>query len=177
MDAVKQENIEQQKSYTKRIPDIRVLVYGKKWAELLEQHTYGVGPNVTPEFLIFPMHKPNFCLTEPVFREVAPKDATRDLYPILQNRSNQASVLITKLSFYTSIASVVLVDTDFLDTAIGQEILRNAKDNNIPAYAVGVSTPSSLIAPFYVKAIQYPQTVEEMRDLILATYYSKNREK
>lgn len=174
MDAVKQENSTNDKAYQRVTPSLRVLTYGKQWAGLLQKHNYS---KPSPDFLLLPMHQQGFCLSEAAFNEVRPEKTPREFLQILQDQSAQASVWVAKLNFYVSIAHVVLVDTEFLDTAFGHEILRNAFARGIPAYAVGVATPTSLLAPAYIRGVQYPQSVEEMRDFILSVYQQTRQEK
>lgn len=138
---------------------IRVMTYGKTWAQLLRQDPESLS------YLMFSVGTPGYYPSQKDFEAIREQEPL-EFYNNLTEQSNAASSWVLKLQYYVRKANIVLIDTDSLDSAVGQEILRNAQAFKVPAYAVGVSANTSPIAPYYVKGIVFPGTTKELHDLI-----------
>lgn len=85
----------------------------------------------------------------------------------LNSPSRQASEVTWKLSEYVHLASIVLIDTGMLDSAIGQFVLMECKRQQVPCWAVGVDDKTSPLAAAYLRGIVYPQLPDDLVKLCL----------
>lgn len=141
-----------------------VLTYGKAWSDLMLKDR-------SAWHTVYPLGTAGFCLPVQAFEKIAQKNGwtsehTESAWRDLNEPSTAASVIVSKISFYVRNSDVVLVDTDFLDTAVGHEIIRTAYEEKKPCYGVGVSSNVSAIAPYYVSGVWYPGTTADIWKLV-----------
>jgi hypothetical protein len=139
-----------------------ILMLGSAWADMVYQeymsNQIGGIESACP-YLPFHLSSPKFSLS---FEEYIKLGADAKLVEILKMKSNQASVLVRKLSFYTEKCHVAFIDADAIDSATGHEIIRNCAALGTPAYGVGINNSNSLIAPFYIRGIIYPRDTRDL---------------
>lgn len=144
-------------------PQLNVFTYGKTWATLLEKDNQH-----DTRYRIFAFNNPTYRLGRAEYLQVIDKEMPNPehIWQILSSDSLAPSSLVTRINFFIEHADIVLIDTDFLDTAVGHEILRTAHGLMVQAYAVGVSPKASLVSPFYVRGVWYPRDVADIHDRI-----------
>lgn len=153
--------VEKEKVEKKVDPRVRVMTFGKAWADLLRQD-----PASQAKYILFSVGTLGYQISQQDFESVREPGERPDLFALLSENTTAASSWVMKLQYYVKKAQVVLIDTDVLDSAVGQEILRNAAAMKKPAYAVGVTSSTSALAPYYVRGIAFPGTVKDLHDLI-----------
>lgn len=141
-----------------------VLTYGKEWSNLMVKDRSAFHK-------IYTLGTPGFCLPAKDFERIAQKDGlseghAQSVWQMLSESSSVASTVVNRINFYVKNSDIVLIDTDHLDTAVGHEIVRTAYDAKKPCYAVGVSSNSSAIAPYYLAGIWYPDTTADIWKLV-----------
>lgn len=87
----------------------------------------------------------------------------------MNSPSTQASDLVWRIQELVAVATIVLVDTKLLDTAIGQLILIQAGAK--PVWGVGVDSKTSPIAPAFLRGVLYPSTPDDLVKVILEGSY------
>ena len=141
-----------------------VLTYGKGWSDLLVKDRSAF-------HTVYPLARPGFCIPQKDFEKIASEDRLSDghteaVWQMLTEPSSAASTLVNRISFYVKNSDIVLIDTDYLDSALGHEIIRTAYTEKKPCYAVGVSANTSTVAPYYVAGIWYPSTTADIWKLV-----------
>lgn len=110
---------------------------------------------------------PKFQVTEAMIHHINVPNGPESFLQRLNSRSTQASELVWKFKALVQLSDLVLLDTKMLDTAIGQLLLAEAKERKRSAWAVGVESSTSPLAPAYVQGIIYPQTADDLVKLCL----------
>lgn len=145
---------------------------GGAWAEMLETSLarklaeighYNLG---NPQYNI---SFEQFCKDVQVDKGT-PEENLRAEYMDLIADTKQASMVLSKLRWYIRHAGIVYIETGMLDTGFGHEVLVSAERYQVPAYGVGVTAATSLLAPAYLKGIIYPATPDDLVQLALQTF-------
>lgn len=151
------------------IENINVLLCGKSWTDTLKD-TLNKAPftfyDITKTRPISVLEFNNKLVKHP---GVTTLKQDEKLFNLLNFDSDAADVLVTKINYFAAKADVILVDTEYLDTAIAQEIFRSCGDPR-KTWAIGFRIVPAILAPMYVKGILFPQNILEIRDLILDVY-------
>ena len=95
------------------------------------------------------------------------KEELEHIFVRLNVSTHQASEIVWKTKWITRfLSNLVLIDSEVVDTALGQLILMEAQNAKIPVWAVGVSSKLSPIAPYYLKGVLFPADAEDLVKLV-----------
>jgi hypothetical protein len=145
---------------------------GGAWAEMLE----GSLARKLAQIGHYNLGNPQYNISFEQFRkdiEVdkgTPEENLQAEYRELIADTKQASSVLNKLRWYIRHAGIVYIETGMLDTGFGHEVLVSAERYRVPAYGVGVTAATSLLAPAYLKGIIYPATPDDLVQLALQTF-------
>lgn len=141
---------------------IRVVVsFGATWADLFDQ---SFARQLT-KIIHLPLGDPAYRISQPVYQKIATVKSDQEQeeeFRRLNSRTSQASELIFKFTWHVKHASVILMDSKMLDTAIGQFVLTQAQLHAVPVYGVSTDDKSSPLAAAYLKAMLYPSTPDDL---------------
>lgn len=148
-----------QSKSTRRNSRIVCTTFGDQWAQLFEDSF----ARQLAGIVHLKAGDPTFQVTEFQMKAMGlNQDDWASVIERLNRKTVQASELVWKLSTLVNFSDVIFIDTKMLDTAIGQLVLNEAKEQSRHVWAVGVDSKTSPIAPAFIKGILYPSSPDEL---------------
>lgn len=141
-----------------------VLTLGDTWAQLFEESLSRQMAGIVH----LQAGSPRFQVTEAMIHHINVPNGPDSFLQRLNSKSTQASELVWKFKQLVQLSDLTFIDTQLLDTAIGQYVLSCAQSLKRTVWAVGVDDKLSPLAPAFLQGVIYPRTPDDLVKLSLS---------